>query len=77
MGEEALLNMLSNVAAPVLICLYTLYGVNKTLKEQDKTLKELTDAINRQTADFDRRLEKQQDDIRELRLELKALQRKE
>lgn len=64
MGEEALLNMLSNVEAPVLICLYTLYGVNKTLKEQDKTLKELTDAINRQTADFDRRLEKQQDDIR-------------
>lgn len=77
MAEETLLNMLSNVAAPVLICFYTLYGINKTLKEQDKTFKELTAAINRQTADFDRRLDKQQDDIKELRIEVKALQRKE
>lgn len=77
MGEEFIFNLLSNVGIPAAVCFYTLHGVNKTLKEQDKTFKELTGAINRQTSDFNRRFEKQADDIKEIRLEVKSLQRKE
>lgn len=54
MEEELLLKLLGNIGFPAVICLYTLFGVNKTLKE-------LTAAINALTHDVDRRISKLED----------------
>lgn len=43
--EELMLKAIGNVGVPAVICLYTLFGVNKTLKE-------LTDAINKMAVDI-------------------------
>ncbi|MBR0062216.1 MAG: hypothetical protein IJP68_12145 [Selenomonadaceae bacterium] len=81
MGEEFILNLLSNIGLPGAVCLYTLFGVNKSLQKQDTTLSGLTDAINRLTSDIDRRLDKQENETRrlqntvdELKLVVSALQ---
>ena len=81
MGEEFILNLLSNIGLPGAVCLYTLYGVNKTLQKQDTTLSGLTNAINRLTSDIDRKLDKQESETRylrntvdELKLTVSALQ---
>ena len=66
MGEEFLLNMLKDIGLPGAVCLYTLFGVNKTLQKQDMTLKGLTDAINKLTSDVDKRLDRQEDETRRL-----------
>lgn len=44
MTEELFLKLVGNIGVPAVICLYTLFGVNKTLRE-------LTDAINKMAAD--------------------------
>ena len=44
MTEEILLKLLGNIGVPAAICFYTLFGVNKTLKE-------LTEAINKMASD--------------------------
>ena len=49
MSEETLLHLLGNVGVPAVICLYTLIGVNKTLKE-------LTNAINKLSSDVNERI---------------------
>lgn len=54
MEEELLLKLLGNIGFPAVICLYTLFGVNKTLKE-------LTAAINKLAGDVDRRISKIED----------------
>ena len=59
MGEEFIANLLSSIGIPAALCFYTLFGVNRTLKE-------LTDAINKLTTDVDRRLDKQEDETRRL-----------
>lgn len=82
MGEDFLLTALRDVGLPGAVCLYTLFGVNKTLQKQDMTLTYLTEAINRLTSDVDKRLDKQEDETRrlqsavdELRHEVNLLQR--
>ena len=77
MGEEFIANLLSNVGIPAAICFYTLFGVNKTLKE-------LTAAINKQTAEIERRESKQsheisalKDKVQELNFKVENLSRKE
>lgn len=77
MAEETLLNLLSNVAAPVLICLYTLFGVNKTLNKQDETFKDLTVAINKLSSDIDKRLDKIEEKTRELQFKIEHMHRGE
>lgn len=59
MGEEFIANLLSSIGIPAALCFYTLFGVNKTLKE-------LTDAINKLTTDVDRRLDRQEEETRRL-----------
>ena len=54
MEEEFLLKLLGNIGFPAVLCLYTLFGVNKTLKE-------LTAAINTLAHDVDRRIGKLED----------------
>ena len=75
MGEDFIVNVLSNIGLPGAVCLYTLFGVNKSLQKQDTTLSGLTDAINRLTSDIDRRLDKQEDETRRLQSSVEELQR--
>lgn len=63
MGEETLLRLIGNIGVPAVVCLYTLFRVNVTLKD-------LTGAINKLTVDVDRRLEKLEDKTRELSNEM-------
>lgn len=70
MGEEVLTHIIGNVGVPAAICFYTLFRVNNTLKD-------LTDAINRLSTDNDRRLDKFENEIRELKFKIENLQRKE
>ncbi|MBR3051885.1 MAG: hypothetical protein IKG61_10625 [Selenomonadaceae bacterium] len=73
MEGELLLKLLMNVGAPVGICFYTLYGVNNTLKEQDKTFKELAKVMDIFTKEIERRdyehatkLERLEEKVRDL-----------
>ena len=75
MGEDFIVNVLSNIGLQGAVCLYTLFGVNKSLQKQDTTLSGLTDAINRLTSDIDRRLDKQEDETRRLKSSVDELQR--
>lgn len=77
MGEEFIANLLSNVGIPAAICFYTLFGVNKTLKE-------LTAAINKQTTEIERRESEQsheisalKDKVQELNFKVENLSRRE
>ena len=66
MSEEILTHLLGNVGVPAAICFYTLFRVNQTLKE-------LADAINKLTADNDRRLDNIEAVTRELRYKIEML----
>ena len=68
MGEEFIANLLSSIGIPAALCFYTLFGVNRTLKE-------LTDAINKLTTDVDRRLDRQEDETRRLQSSVADLNR--
>lgn len=75
MGEDFIVNVLSNIGLPGAVCLYTLFGVNKSLQKQDTTLSGLTDAINRLTSDIDRRLDRQEAETRHLQTAVDELKR--
>ena len=84
MEGELLFKLLMNVGAPVGICFYTLYGVNNTLKEQDKTFKELTKVLDIFTKEIERRdhehslkIERLEEKVRELTLKVDSSYRKE
>ena len=84
MEGELLLKLLMNVGAPVGICFYTLYGVNNTLKEQDKTFKELTKVMDIFTKEIERRdhehslkIERLEEKVRELTFKINGFQQKE
>mgnify|MGYP003571292453 CR=1 FL=1 len=64
--EDLILHSLSNIGFPAAVCFYTLYGVNRTLKE-------LTAAINKLSADFDKANEHQRREIDKLKDELKEI----
>ena len=82
MEGELLLKLLMNVGAPVGICFYTLYGVNNTLKEQDKTFKELTKVMDIFTKESERRdhehslkIERLEEKVRELTFKVDGVYR--
>lgn len=84
MEGELLLKLLMNVGAPVGICFYTLYGVNNTLKEQDKTFKELAKVMDIFTKEIERRdfehahkIERLEEQVRELSFKINGYQWKE
>lgn len=64
--EEFIAKVVSNIGVPAAICFYTLFGVNKTLKD-------LTSAINQLTLDV-QKIEKLENQTRELNYEFKKLQ---
>jgi len=63
--EELILKAVGNIGVPAVICLYTLFGVNKALKE-------LTDAINRMSADV-RKIDDLEREIEELKFKIARL----
>lgn len=60
MEDELLFKLLGNIGVPAAICFYTLFGVNKTLKD-------LTSAINKLTTDVDKREAEQSHEISRLK----------
>ena len=60
MTEELIIHTLSNVGAPVVICMYTLFQVNKNLEK-------LTNAFDRWSDLIDHRLQDLEDDVKELK----------
>ena len=80
MDGDFLLKLLMNVGAPVGICFYTLYGVNNTLKEQDKTFKELAKVLDIFTKEIERRdfehshkIERLEEKVRELTFKVEGV----
>lgn len=66
MEEDMLIRLIGNIGVPAVVCLYTLYGVNKTLKE-------LSDAINKQTLEIERRESEQSKEIGDLKSKVSEL----
>lgn len=66
MTEEFLFKLLGNVAAPVVICMYTLLEVNKNVKR-------LADSIDRFGKEIDKRVDKLEAEVRELTVDVKTL----
>ena len=62
MTEELLLKVIGNIGVPAAVCFYTLFGVNKTLKE-------LTEAINRMATDV-QKIDKMERQIEDLKLQV-------
>lgn len=62
MTEELLLKVIGNIGVPAAVCFYTLFGVNKTLKE-------LTEAINRMANDV-QKIDKMERQIEDLKLQV-------
>ena len=58
MEQEFFFKLLGNIGVPAAICFYTLFGVNKTLKE-------LTDAINKMATDV-QKIEKLEQQVQDL-----------
>ena len=80
MDGELLLKLLMNVGAPAVICLYTLYGVNNTLKKQDETFKELAKVLDIFTKEIERRdnehlhkIERLEEKVRELTFKVEGV----
>lgn len=69
MTEELLLKVIGNIGVPAAVCFYTLFGVNKTLKE-------LTDAINRMANDV-QKIDKMERQIEDLKLQVARMSWKE
>ena len=61
-----LIRLIGNIGVPAVVCLYTLYGVNKMLKE-------LSDAINKQTLEIERRESEQSKEIGDLKSKVSEL----
>lgn len=84
MEYELLLKLIMNVGAPVGICFYTLYGVNNTLKEQEKTFKELAKVLDIFTKEIERRdmehshkIERLEEKVRDLTAKVNSFHWKE
>lgn len=70
MPEDLITHVLGNVGVPAAVCFYTLFRVNQTLKE-------LTDAINKLTADNDKRLDNIEATTRDLQHKIDLLKSRE
>lgn len=73
MPDDIIITLLKDVGIPTAVCFYTLFGVNKTLKKQDETLKVLTDVIKDLGKDVERREVEQSSKIERLEREVHQL----
>ena len=77
LGEEFIAHILSNVGIPAAICFYTLFGVNKTLKELTAAINKQTTEIERRESEQSRELSKLKDKVQELTFKFEHQSRKE
>jgi hypothetical protein len=63
--DEIIFKILGNIGVPAAVCFYTLYEVNKNVKR-------LAESIDRFANEVDRRIEKLEDDLHELTVEVKT-----
>lgn len=64
----------SAVGFPAAICIYTLFGVNKTMKELTIAINQLTTDINKRETEQAHKLEKLEDEIKALKFRVEAIQ---
>ena len=77
MEEELLFKLLGNIGVPAAICFYTLYGVNKTLKELTGAINKLTTDVDKREAEQSQEISKLKDKVHELTFKVENLSRKE
>lgn len=65
----------SAVGFPAAICIYTLFGVNKTMKELTIAINQLTSDINKRETEQAQKLEKLEDEIKALKFRVEGIQR--
>lgn len=75
--EELLFKLLGNIGVPAAICFYTLYGVNKTLKELTGAINKLTNDVDKREAEQSQEISKLKDKVHELNFKVENLLRKE
>ena len=75
--EELLFKLLGNIGVPAAICFYTLYGVNKTLKELTGAINKLTNDVDKHEAEQSQEISKLKDKVHELNFKVENLLRKE
>ena len=64
----------SAVGFPAAICAYTLFGVNKTMKELTIAINQLTFDINKREVEQSRKLDKLEDEVKALKFTVEAIQ---
>ena len=64
----------SAVGFPAAICAYTLFGVNKTMKELTIAINQLTSDINKREVEHSRKLDKLEDEVKALKFTVEAIQ---
>ena len=64
----------SAVGFPAAICAYTLFGVNKTMKELTIAINQLTSDINKREVEQSRKLDKLEDEVKALKFTVEAIQ---
>lgn len=74
MEEELLFKFLGNVGVPATICFYTLYGVNRTLKELSTAINKLASDADKHKTEQIHEFEKLKDTVKELKFRVEALQ---
>ena len=64
----------STVGFPAAICAYTLFGVNKTMKELTIAINQLTADINKRETEQTQKLERLEDEVKALKFRVEAIQ---
>ena len=65
----------SAVGFPAAICIYTLFGINKTMKELTIAINQLTSDINKRENEHAQKLEKLEDEVKALKFRVEGIQR--
>lgn len=68
--EEMILNALSSLGFPAAICLYLLMRVNKTLENLTNAINNLNKDVEKHEEEQSRRLERLEEDVKELKFKV-------
>ena len=65
----------STMGFPSVVCLYTLFAVNRSQKELTIAINELTSEVRKRGIEEERRLEKLEDEVKALSFRVEAISR--
>ena len=68
--EELILNALSSLGFPAAICLYLLMRVNKTLEQLTTAINNLNRDVEKREEEQSRKLERLEEDVKELKFKV-------